>query len=144
MRYLLDTEQSYELSARQQYLYDVSKLYYLPGPPEGSFIPMIPFGSAGPDIVFITGHYDRVRDFLRQWINRIPEKTLVITSCFGFSFTQFAQMKNVYVPRAMILCSVRKGSLYGFDFDISDAELDFYNTQGSIEDRIRSAYKLIY
>ena len=143
MRYLLDSEQASELSARQRYLYDVTKLYYLPGAPEGSFIPMIPFGSTGPDIVFITGHCDRVKDYLKQWIDRIPEKTLVITSCLGYSFAQFALLKNVYVPRALIICSVRKGSLYGFDFDISDAELDFYNTQGNIEDRIRSAYKLL-
>ena len=140
MRYLLHAEQLQELSARQEYLYDITKLYFLPGPPEGSYIPLHPVGMIGPDILFITGHTDQVEKHLDEWINRIPEKTLVITSCFGNTFKRFAGKKILYVPPSKSICTIRKGAPFGFGFNISDVELDFYNAKGNIKERVRSAY----
>lgn len=140
MRYLLHEKQLQELSARQEFLYDVAKLYFLPGPPEGSYTPLRPVGAIGPDMLFITGHTDQVKKHLDEWIDQIPEKTLVITSCFGNTFNRFAGKKILYVPPSRNICAIRKGTLFGFGFNISDVELDFYNAPGSIKERVRSVY----
>ena len=144
MRYLLDETQRGELQARQQYLFDVFRMYFLPGKPEGGFIPLIPIGSSEPNVLFITGHTNRVLHFLETEINKIPEKVIVITSCMGQSFKKFASKKAIYVPDLkQNFCYLRDGKPFGFDFKISDVELDFYNGSGSIMERIRSAYDLL-
>ena len=50
MRYLLHKSQAHELKARQEYLFDIFYLYFLPGKSEGSYIPLIPVGTKGPDV----------------------------------------------------------------------------------------------
>ena len=142
MRYLLHETQRRELQERQQYLFDVFRMYFLPGIPEGGFIPLKPVGTDCPDILFITGHTDCVRDYLSRTAKSIPEKTIVITSCMGRSFKKYAAGKEIYAPDLkQPLCLLRDGRPYGFDFEISDAELDLYNSTGTIFERIRSAYE---
>ena len=142
MRYLLHETQRRELQARQQYLFDVFRMYFLPGKPEGGFIPLKPVGTECPDILFITGHTGYVREYLSRTAKVIPEKTIVITSCMGRSFKKYAAGKELYVPDLkQPLCLLRDGRPYGFDFEISDAELDLYNATGTIFERIQSAYK---
>lgn len=141
MRYLLHQSQLNELKVRQAYLYDIFQMYFLPGQPEGSYTPLIPVGAKGPDVLFITGHNDQVLDYLSTYIEQIPEHCIVITSCMGRSFKKFAAKKEVYVPDIyQDFCLLRDGKSYGFEFDISDAELDFYNASGSIKARIQSSY----
>ena len=142
MRYLLHETQRDELTGRQQYLYDVFRLYFLPGKPEGGFIPLMPVGTGCPDILFITGHTDFVRDYLNRAIKGIPEKTIIITSCMGRSFKKYTAGKEIYVPDLkQPLCLLRDGRPYGFDFEISDAELNLYNSTGTIMERIQTAYE---
>lgn len=142
MRYLLHETQRRELQGRQQYLFDVFRMYFLPGKPEGGFIPLTPVGMDNPDILFITGHCDDVGEYLSWAAKNIPEKTIVITSCMGWSFKTFAESKEIYVPNLQQpLCRYRDGRPYGFGFEISDAELDFYNATGTIMERIQSAYE---
>lgn len=142
MRYLLHETQRDELTGRQQYLYDVFHMYFLPGKPKGGFIPLVPVGTGSPDILFITGHTGYVRDYLNRAAKNIPEKTIVITSCMGQSFKKYVARKEIYVPDLKKpLCLLRDGRPYGFDFEISDAELDLYNSSGTIMERIQTAYK---
>ena len=142
MRYLLHESQRDELTGRQQYLYDVFHMYFLPGKPEGGFIPLMPVGISCPDIVFITGHTGYVRDYLTRAAKNIPEKIIVITSCMGRSFKKDAPRKEIYVPNLkQPLCLLRDGRPYGFDFDISDSELNLYNSAGTITERIQNAYE---
>lgn len=141
MRYLLHESQLNELAARQAYLYDIFRMYFLPGKPEGRYIPLIPMGNSGPDILFITGHTNYVWDYLDASINKIPERNIVITSCMGSSFEYFATKKIMYVPSIdESVCVLRDGKPYGFDFRISDAELNLYNATGEIVERIQKAY----
>lgn len=144
MRYLVHKSQAAEIPARQSYLYDIFHLYFLPGKPEGSFIPLIPVGKKGLDILFITGHNDQVVGYLSSYFRTIPEKRIVITSCFGGSFEPWAIKKAVYVPKnASPLCVLRKGEAFGFSFPISDAELNFYNADGDFETKLKTAYELL-
>ena len=141
MRYLIHESQLYEARARCEYLYDIFHLYFLPGKPEGSYTPFVPVGSGVDDILFITGHTGSVHAYLRAYVNTIPEKDIVITSCMGPSFKQYASKKAIYVPDvSKKYCDIRDGQAYGFGFKISDAELDFYNTDGDIKTRIEKAY----
>lgn len=144
MRYLLHESQRDELSARQKYLYDIFHMYFLPGTPEGGYIPLTPVGSSTLDILFITGHTNYVRDYLDAMIDHIPETCICITSCMGTSFRRFASKKELYVPNLHNdVCLLRDGNPYGFEFCISDAELDLYNETGEIMERIRKAYDLL-
>lgn len=141
MRYLLHQSQLNELNGRQAYLYDIFQVYFLPGKPEGSYIPLVPLGIKGPDVLLITGHTHQVQDYLGAYIKQIPEHCIVITSCMGRHFKKFTAEKEVYVPDIyQDYCLLRDGSPYGFEFDISDAELDLYNASGGIKERIQSAY----
>src|SRR5699024_7591576 len=74
MRYLLHHSQLNELKARQAYLYDIFHMYFLPGKPEGSYIPLVPLGAKGPDVLFITGHTQQVHAYLNAYFNQIPER----------------------------------------------------------------------
>lgn len=141
MRYLIHESQLDEARARCEYLYDVFKLYFLPGKPEGSYTPFIPVGNNEEDIMFITGHANYVHSYLGMYLNSIPEKEIVITSCMGESFSKYTSKKVIYVPNiSKKYCDIRDGHAYGFDFKISDAELDFYNAEGDTKNRINKAY----
>lgn len=142
MRYLIHKSQHAELSARQEYLYSALKMYFLPGTPEGNYIPLTPVGCSGPDVLFITGHTNEVQSYLNENLRHIPEKTVVITSCCGQTFKKFASNKSIYVPSLKeFICVLRYGKHFGFDFNISDAELDFHNAKGSIMEKIKKAYE---
>ena len=141
MRYLIHESQLHEARARCEYLYDLFKLYFLPGKPEGSYTPFIPVGSSGEDILFITGHTPCVHAYLRAYLTSIPEKEIVITSCMGHSFVKYATKRIIYVPDVLKkYCDIRDGQAYGLGFKISDAELDFYNADGDVKERLMKAY----
>ena len=79
--------------------------------------------------------------FQLYFLPQIPERCIVITSCMGRHFKKFTAEKEVYVPDIyQDYCLLRDGRPYGFEFDISDAELDLYNASGGIKERIQSAY----
>ena len=142
MRYLLHETQRHELHARQQYLFDVFRMYFLPGKPEGGFIPLKPIGILDQDILFITGHTDHVFGYLENNIDCVPESIIVITSCLGLVFRRYVKKKKIFVPDLeQLFCRLHDGQPYGFSFKISDAELDFYNAQGTALERIQAAYK---
>lgn len=141
MRYLLHASQSTEIPARQLYLYKVFHLYFLPRRQERNNIPLVPLGKCDLDILFITGHTDNVKDYLENMIQTIPEEIIVITSCIGSAFKEFASLKKIFVPKQKTpLCVIHNGEPYGFGFQISDPELDFYNAKGSIENKLLSVY----
>ena len=141
MRYLLHQSKSAELAARSSYLYDIFHLYFQALKPAHGFIPLQPVGHSEPDYLFITGHTDDVQHYLKKQILMIPEKAIIITSCIGSSFTQFTSVREIYVPNQKTpFCEIRDGQPFGFGFDISDPELDFYNAKGTISDKLNAAY----
>lgn len=144
MRYLLHKTQLGEMTARQEYLYDIFHLYFLPREMIKDYVPLSPVGEKGPDLLFVTGHTHHVKNYLDAMLDQITEESIIITSCFGQSFKKYSSKKNIYVPNTKDdYCSVRVGSAYGFGFNISDAELNFYNATGDIMQRILSTYILL-
>ena len=143
MRYLLHESQVHEMRPRLDYLFDIFHLYFLLGKPEGSYIPLIPVGIKGPDVLFITGHTNFVSSYMEQYQREIPERNVVITSCMGQHFRKYASKhRAIYIPKSKErFCLLHHGAPYGFNFNISDAELDFYNAAGDIWARIEAAYR---
>lgn len=144
MRYLLHESQHDELLARQKYLYDVFHLYFIPDISDNGFITLKSVGCCFNEILFITGHDRYVMNYLRTCSEFITETTIVITSCGGDRFKEYANNKTLFVPDDdQYFCYYRDGRPFGFDFPITDNELNLYNTNGSIIDRIRQVYKQI-
>lgn len=141
MRCLVHETQYRTIASRCTYLYDIFHLYFLPHETEHHFIQLKPVGQRGESILFITGHQNQVDYFLRHAGKDTPEDTIVITSCMSAAFAKYTFGKRLYVPRNIgPLCKLRDGKVYGFDFDISDEELDFYNASGSVWDRLEKSY----
>ena len=141
MRYLLHESQAQEICGRQEYLYDIFQLYFLPKEKEAGFIPLVPLGSDNLNILFITGHMNQVNSYMDRCIDTIPEKIIVVTTCFASRLIFYRKTKKFFIPRGQSdFCYIRKGTPYGFSFDITDAELDLYNATGNIMERIQSAY----
>lgn len=144
MRYLLHESQIQELSGRRDYLYDIFHLFFLPGTPEGGFVPLCPMGCDGPDILFIIGHADFVKEYLKDNMKHISEKIIVATTCLPNNLKRYCANKEIYVPNISDgYCYIHKGKPYGFDFDPTDAELDMYNASGDIIMRIQAGYRLL-
>lgn len=142
MRYLIHESQAAEIPGRNSYLYDIFHLYFLPSKSEGGYISLIPLGTSDPDILFITGHVDQVESYLQSHIKMIPEKTIVATTCMSERLKKYSRKKDIYVPDLEgILCTIRNGELYGFDFNPSDAELNLYRANGDIYKKIDMAYR---
>lgn len=130
MRYLIAESQSQEISARCEYLYDIFGLYFIQQNKIDGFIPLVPIGTAEPSVLFIIGHQNQVMSFLKQNISKLNEKTLVMVTCMASSFKPFHKFnKRMYFSTANKELSYRyTGSDYGFKFDITKSELDFYNS----------------
>ena len=82
MRYLIAENQSKEIAARQKYLYDIFQLYFIPQNSVDGFIPLVPLGTAEFSVIFIVGHYDQVRKYLKSNIRNIEEGTIVLITCY--------------------------------------------------------------
>lgn len=130
MRYLLAENQAQEIFARCEYLYDIFGLYFIPQDKLNGFIPLVPIGTAEPSILFIIGHQNQVMQFLKTNIEQITEETLILVTCMANSFKQFEKFnKKIYFSTAHKELSYRyNGHDYGFDFDLTESELDFYNS----------------
>lgn len=130
MRYLLEKSQYQEIAARCEYLYDIFHLYFLPHNKVDGFIPLVPIGTVEPSILFIVGHQDTVKIFLEKNITTLIENTIVIISCLTKSFQIFKYANKIlYVSVTENDYSYTySGSDYGFGFDITKSEINFYNS----------------
>ena len=90
----------------------------------------MPIGTADPSILFIVGHQDTVKIFLKKNITTLIENTIVIISCRTKSFQVFKYANKIlYVSVTENDYSYTySGSDYGFGFDITKSEINFYNS----------------
>lgn len=144
MRYLLHESQRQEISGRCEFLYDIFHLYFLPRTSEGSYIPLLPLGTYDLDILFITGHANHVEEYLNKYIKTIPETIIVATTCLPQNLKKYTSQKQIYVPDIDgQYCYYHDGKPYGFRFNPTDSELNFYNSTGDILSRIKNGYRLL-
>lgn len=135
MRVLLDPAFKTELASRLQFLYETFGIYFLQkndstngGEQDALVILSFP-ESYEDEICIIFGHNDFAARMLREQNHYISEKNVFIIACRGsYGWNMLAGKKIVYFPKySEDIELTYKGDEYGFDFDVTDAELNLYN-----------------
>lgn len=137
MRYFLRKEQRSELSLRCQYLYDVFKLWFIQTGEVKDFDVLESFPFVNDDIALIYGHNYEIVSLLKKHSAKLKEKNIAIISCeTNVPKGYFLKNKRVFLaPQREGKAELLIGKDYGFEFDITDAELLLYNCriQGALE-----------
>ena len=79
---------------------------------------------------FLLGHNLDIEAFLSSY--KILEKNIIITSCFFNIDLKKLKHKNIYLCSPLekwLLVPYYNGKDYGFKFNITDAELNMYNSK---------------
>lgn len=144
MRYLLQNTFYNELPARQKYLYQALSLWNIVSTTSAGFIHLTSIPSDCLDILFIVGHNTTVKNYLKSV--DIPEKVIVAITCDGtihFSRMQIPG-KEIYIPfqNKYHYADLIKGDLYGFNFDLTESEILFFNSKRNpdIYQRLNSSF----
>lgn len=132
MRYLLRCGNKAETIARREYLEQTFHLWFVEKGTIDSFIVLesIPL-SAESDICLIYGHNTEVATLLKNHRESIPEKNIFIIACLTNNPKDFiVPCKKVFIApqKRGEGVKLRNGTEFGFDFDISDVELNLFNS----------------
>lgn len=145
MRYILHNTFQNEISSRQNYLYEVFHLWFIPFSYTSDFIQLISIPSSIYfDTCFILGHNNCVKSLLKE--RQFPEKKIVAITCDGN-----ANFRKLFLPQHQLYiahqnksnyASLFKGSEYCFNFDLTESELLLYNSSAthSLADRISTCF----
>lgn len=134
MRFLLQDCQASELTSRCQFLYDVFRVYFIVAGQFDNFIILESFPyTYENDILIIYGHNMYIYNLISTLSGSIHEKNLFIISCaINKNIKRHIYGKQLYrAPLQDMYLLLRNGQEYGFDFDISDAELFLYKSRQS-------------
>lgn len=141
MRYLISKKQQNSKRARQIYIYEAFHLFTLEKKQNSDFIVLECFPFDYVDILFIVGHDKDVFKYIKDNLRVIPENNIVIISCNSKLFKKLPGInKKIYIPKECKsdeIVKIYDGSKWGFDFNITDCEIDIYNDhEKNIETRI--------
>ena len=133
MRYLVSKKKEESIKGRQQYIFDVFNLYTIrKESDESNFIELDSFPLDDNDFLFIIGHDNEVLSYLTNSMEEIHEKNIVIISCNTRRLRKIRKInnsnKNIFIPKTDII-TFYKGDKWNFLFDITDKELDIYNSK---------------
>ena len=134
MRYLLQYENYSELNVRRKYLEDTFHLWFILSKSIDGFFVLESFpNTTENDICLIYGHNYNILGLLHKHQEELYEKNIYIISCRTKNLHNFlVPNKNVYLaPQIGNRLPLRDGLAYGFDFDISDVELNLYNSSNT-------------
>lgn len=142
LRYILDIRLQPELNDRMRYVYDVFSLYVIHKKTEHGFIILESVPSTAVDVLLIVGHDKAVRNLLYNNVINVHEKNIVIISCNVYPSKYFISIdKRIFISNHNKGYTERRHGIdYGFSFDISDSELDLYNSSGPVLERIEKAF----
>jgi len=144
MRYLLQHCFKPELSVRKDYLYEAVKLWTIVTSTSDGFIHLNSLPSNCLDILFLVGHNKFIRNYLKT--ATIPEKTIVAITCDGKARFSKLQLpgKALYISRQNEnnYADLMRGCEFGFDFDLTESEILFYNTRNrpDIDERLNLTF----
>lgn len=145
IRYVMPRSMEYEATARKAYLYDTFHLSFLERSGDPDFIELVSFPFVKRQYLFLCGHNGQVIDYLKRHRYDLTEEIKVITSCTPRAILEcLPWLKNVYFCKTNWrgYAFLRYGAAFGFDFDITDSELDLYNAKGcNLLERIQSSYR---
>ena len=148
MRYFLHKEKALEISARKEYLEQTFHFWFVEREPINSFIVLESFPStAEKEICIVYGHNYEVSYLLKNHSICIPEKNIFIISCLTKNKRDFILPgKRTYVApqKANERIKLRYGYEFGFEFDISDVELNLFNSNvKNIYDKLKLSFDRI-
>lgn len=142
MRYIIlkDNISLEEIRSRQEYLNDVFKVYTIPFYHK-NYVELKSIPEYYGNTIFINGHNNRVYHFL---LNQTPkEYNFVLITCY-FGVVKKLNFKDKAVFFTDIITDRLNGKEYGFDFEITDSEINLYNCPySSVEDKIRYSFERI-
>ena len=131
MRYLLSSENQNEVKLRQEFLYDVFKIWFIRTSETDNFITLqaFPFNYE-KDIIVLYGHNEDVKEYLYSHRTEINEQNVFIISCSLSDNRNFVLSdKRTYLSlNTKSFALLLNGKEYGFDFDITECELNLYNS----------------
>lgn len=132
MRYLISKTKAQSKIARREYIFEAFKLYTLEKAEESNtFIVLDSIPLNSEDILFIIGHDQEVYQYLKENMSFIKESNIVAITCFPTKLIDLENSKKtLYIPKdKSLFIKSYDGSSSGFDFDITDCELDLYNSK---------------
>lgn len=147
MRYLLAHKNANEQELRQQFLFEVFHLWFVKKGKIGDFdiFQTFPFQLYN-DILLIYGHNYSIKQLFDTQADAIYEKNIFIISC-SLNDNRYYRLegKNVFLaPQTNRHIFLLRGSEFGFDFDVTESELELYNTQdNNIENKLLSVFEPI-
>ena len=146
MRCILTKGVEYSVSSRIKYFMETIHLWTIPFSLENGLIELRSIPSSCEDICFIIGHQNELKKYLEK--NKPTESIVVLITCADRNnfATQYLHGKEVYISyQTKGYCDTYDGKVYGFDFDITESELIFYNNRRkkSIIERLESAFTRI-
>ena len=114
---------------RNKYFYKIAKLFMLQKKSMGETIELVSVPDNAIDVMFVIGHNTEMCNYLSDNWKSISEKTIVVISCMPSMFKRFCNRgKQIFVTTNKDgLVHYYEGEQYGFDFQITDAELNLYN-----------------
>lgn len=129
-----------EICSRQEYLYDVFKVYTIPLYKNG-VVELKSFPENIFDVLFIFGHNNQVYSYLNM--NKPNEENIVLITCYTGPITKF-NMSDKRIFYTNNITYKLDGKKYGFDYEITDAELNLYNCKNdSLEEKLESCFERV-
>lgn len=148
MRIILPKDKETEIKARLEYLFGVFNLYFMVKREDNYCIELtsIPYNTL--DYLLIIGHNGFVERYMINRKDTMREENIVLISC-ELKILRYSNLfsdKNIYVSQESYQygqTTCYKGQDYGFEFNISDAELDLYNSKENIDNKISNVFVLL-
>ena len=129
-----------EICFRQEYLYDVFKVYTIPLYKNG-IVELKSFPENLFDVLFIFGHNNQVFSYLNT--NEPSEENIVLITCYTGPITKF-NMSDKKIFYTNNITYKLDGKKYGFEYEITDAELNLYNCKNdSLEEKLESCFERV-
>ena len=146
MRYLLQKSFEHEQLSRKSFLYDSLKLWFFTtSDPDEHFLRFESMpNTCYSDVLMIIGHNYQVKEYLTS--HDFTETLVVAITCDGGCNYKKLRLpgKNLFIPYQNNdnLVDLLSGKEFGLDFDVTESELQFYNSPKtwSLEKRIKQSF----
>lgn len=143
MRYAIKCNDETELNFRLEYLEEIFQMKFLYEKRKDEFNIYYSFPITKLNVFIILGHTPDVIEFLKK--NKIKEKILVINTCYPGLVLKTSKIKSKKIYFSRVEKDGKNhlfiGKEYGFNFDITNSELDLLNSKKiKLIDKIKDAY----
>ncbi|MGN0653574.1 MAG: hypothetical protein ACI4KD_01495 [Oscillospiraceae bacterium] len=146
MKYLLRKKNSSELLHRKKYIEKITGVWFFANGEIGDFIILESMpNSYYADICIVYGHNNEVTELLSFNIETLKEKNLFLISC-SLRNKKLLHIKNKAIflaPQSNNSLMLLKGKEFGFPFDITETELNLYNSpEKDLYQKLRNCFSI--